>query len=197
MLISKLLRSKKTFTKPNGDTVVDMVSATFNFNASDATAPVEGYCQVQPDEQARPDLVANRVYGNQQLWEALLKYNGISNPFSLEQGYVLLTPPFRDLERLIGAPKQILEKGVQLTNNAEDRLLDPKKLEDKKRLEALKTNVREVVPPNVNTKGSQNVKIRDGKVIFGEDVTTVNKNNCPTPISRTRLINQLVKSNLL
>jgi hypothetical protein len=195
MLISKLLRSKRTFTKPNGDIVVDMISSTFDFNAT--SAPAEGYCQVLPDEQARPDLVANRVYGNQQLWEALLKYNGISNPFSLEAGYVLLTPPFRDLEKLIVVPKQVLEKGVELTNRAEDRLLGPKTKEDKKRLEALKTNVREVVPPNVNTGGSQNVKIRDGKVIFGEDVTTVNKNNCPAPISRTRLISQLVKSNLL
>ena len=195
MLLSKLLRAKRTFTKPNGDVVVDLISATFNFNGS--VAPVEGYCQVLPDEQARPDLVANRVYGDQQLWEALLKYNGVSNPFSLEAGYILLTPPFKDLEKLISVPKQILEKGVEIVSKTEDRLLNPRTVEDKKRIEALKTNVRELVPPNVNKKGNQNVKIRDGKVIFGEDVTTVNKNNCPTPISRTRLISQLVKSNLL
>jgi hypothetical protein len=152
---------------------------------------------VLPDEEARPDLVTVRVYGDQQLWEALLKYNGVSNPFSLEAGYILLTPPFNDLEKLISVPKNIVEKGVEITNNTEDRLLNPKTVQDKNRLEALKTNVREIVPPNVNTKGNQNVKIRDGKVIFGEDVTTVNKNNCPTPISRTRLISQLIKSNLL
>ena len=33
-------------------------------------------------------------------------------------------------------------------------------------------------------------------VIFGEDVTQVNKDNCPIPISRARLIQQLTKSNL-
>jgi hypothetical protein len=195
MLLSKLFRAKKTFTKPNGDIVIDLISATFNF--SNSVSPVEGYCQVLPDEEARPDLVAVRVYGDQQLWEALLKYNGVSNPFSLEAGYILLTPPFKDLEKLISIPKNIVEKGVEISNIAEDRLLNPKTVQDKNRLEALKTNVREIVPPNVNTKGNQNVKIRDGKVIFGEDVTTVNKNNCPTPISRTRLINQLIKSNLL
>ena len=195
MLLSKLLRAKKTFTKPNGDLVIDLISSTFNF--SNSVSPVEGYTQVQPDEEARPDLVTNRVYGNHNLWETLLKYNGISNPFSLEAGYILLTPPFRDLEKLISVPKQIVEKGVERTNDTEDRLLNPKTVQDKNRIEALKTNVREIVPPNVNTGGSKNVKIRDGKVIFGEDVTTVNKNNCPTPISRTRLINQLIKSNLL
>jgi hypothetical protein len=195
MLLTKLLRAKKNFTKPNGDIIVDLVSSTFNFNNS--VAPVEGYCQVLPDEEARPDLVAVRVYDNQNLWEALLKYNGVSNPFSLEAGFILLTPPFRDLEKLISSPKQIVEKGVEITSNIENLLLNPRTKQDKNRLEALKTNVREVVPPNVNTKGNQNVKIRDGKVIFGEDVTTVNKNNCPTPISRTRLINQLIKSNLL
>lgn len=195
MLLSKLLRAKKTFTKPNGDLVIDLISSTFNF--SNSVSPVEGYTQVQPDEEARPDLVTNRVYGNHNLWETLLKYNGISNPFSLEAGYILLTPPFRDLEKLISVPKQIVEKGVERTNDTEDKLLNPKTVQDKNRIEALKTNVREIVPPNVNTGGSKNVKIRDGKVIFGEDVTTVNKNNCPTPISRTRLINQLIKSNLL
>jgi hypothetical protein len=195
MLLSKLFRAKKTFTKPNGDIVVDLISSTFNF--SNSVAPVEGYCQVLPDEEARPDLVTVRVYGDQQLWEALLKYNGVSNPFSLEAGYILLTPPFKDLEKLISVPKNIVEKGVEIANTTEDRLLNPKTVQDKNRLEALKTNVREIVPPNVNTKGNKNVKIRDGKVIFGEDVTTVNKNNCPTPISSTRLISQLIKSNLL
>ena len=195
MLISKLFKAKGLFTKTNGDTVVDLISSTFNFGES--FAPAEGYCVILEEEQMRPDLLANRVYGNQELWEALLKYNGVSNPFSLSVGTVLLTPPFKDLEKLISAPKQILEKGVELTNNTEDRLLQPKKLEDKKRLEALKNNVREVVPPNVNTKGDKNVKVRDGKVIFGEDVTTINKKNCPVPISRARLINQLIKSNLI
>ena len=93
MLLSKLLRAKKTFTKPNGDLVIDLISSTFNF--SNSVSPVEGYTQVQPDEEARPDLVTNRVYGNHNLWETLLKYNGISNPFSLEAGYILLTPPLR------------------------------------------------------------------------------------------------------
>jgi hypothetical protein len=194
MLLSKLLKSKKTFEKANGDLVIDIISSTFSFNNSEG--PVEGFCIVKEEEEMRPDLVAQRIYDNQQLWELLLKYNGISNPLSLKRGKILLAPPYKDLERLIGLPKQIVEKGVERLNNLENQLLSPKTREDQNRIDALKRNVRELVPPNVNTKGNQNVKIKDGRVVFGEDVTEINKKDCPTPISRVRLIQQLTKSNL-
>lgn len=194
MLTSKILRAKRLFTKENGDKVYDLISSSFKFD--NTTGAAEGFCIVREDEEMRPDLVANRVYNNQLLWELLLKYNGISNPLSIKRGQVLLAPPYKDLERLIGVPKQIVEKGVERLNNLENQLLSPKSREDENRIKALKQNVRELVPPNVNTKGNKNVKIKDGKVIFGEDVTEINKENCPTPISRVRLIQQLTKSNL-
>ena len=53
MLLSKILRAKKTFIKPNGDIIIDLISSTFDFSKS--AAPVEGYTQVQPDEEARPE----------------------------------------------------------------------------------------------------------------------------------------------
>jgi hypothetical protein len=93
-------------------------------------------------------------------------------------------------------PKTVFEKGEERKATTEDKLLNPKTVKDKKRLEALKDRVKEIVPPNVNTAGNRNVKVKDGKVIFGEDVTQVNKDNCPVPISRARLIQQLTKSSL-
>ena len=195
MLISKLLRTKRTYTKENGDLLVDLISSSFNFEKSNR--PASGYCIVLREEQMRPDLVAIRIYGNHNLWEALLKYNGISNPFSIKEGQFLLAPAANELDKLIVAPKLIEELGVEKDNQTELNLLDPRTREDKKSLEALRNNVREVVPPNVNTKANKNIKIRDGRVIFGEDVTSINKENCSTPISRTRLIQQLIKSNLL
>jgi hypothetical protein len=88
------------------------------------------------------------------------------------------------------------EKGAERKAKNEDKLVNPKTVKDRKRLEALKDRVKEIVPPNVNTEGNRNVKVKDGRVIFGEDVTQVNKDNCPVPISRARLIQQLTKSSL-
>ena len=194
MLISRLLRLKNTFTKDNGDVIVDLTSATFSYSKDSGIA--ESYIRVAEEEQMRPDLLSVRMYGEQSFYEALLKYNGISNPFAIEQYDLLLVPTYKSLERMMVAPKDVVDIGAQQRESNEDKLLNPKTVKDKKRLDALKDRVKEIVPPNVNTKGNQNVKVRDGKVIFGEDVTQVNKENCPVPISRARLIQQLTKANL-
>lgn len=194
MLLSRILRAKKTFTTKVGDTIVDLISSTFSFEA--ASGPTQGYIRVGEFEVMRPDLVSARIYSDQQYYEPLLKYNGISNPFSLDVNEILLAPPFKNLEAMITAPRKIVEKGTELAASNESKLVIPKTVKDKKRLDALKDKVKEIVPPNVNTSGNKNVKVRDGRVIFGEDVTQVNKDNCPVPISRARLVQQLTKVNL-
>jgi hypothetical protein len=194
MLISKLLRLKNVFTMENGDKIIDLMSATFSFKTDAGVS--EGYVRVKEEEVMRPDLIAVRLYSEQSMYEALLKYNGISNPFSLEANEILLAPAYSSLEKMLVAPRTISDKGAQKKDSAESKLLNPKTVKDKKRLEALKDKVKEIVPPNVNTAGNKNVKVKDGKVIFGEDVTQVNKDNCPVPISRARLIQQLTKANL-
>lgn len=194
MLITKLLRVKNFFTKPNGDQIIDLASTTYNFEK--ASGPSTGAIRIAEDEAMRPDLVSIRLYNSQEFYESLMKYNGVSNPFSIYPGEIWLTPSFKTLDQVIVAPKEIVEKGKEKLSSNEEKLINPKTVKDKKRLEALKDKVKEIVPPNVNTSGNKNVKVRDGKVIFGEDVTTVNKDNCPIPISRARLIQQLTKSNL-
>lgn len=194
MLISKLLRIKKFFTKANGDSIVDLVSSTFNFDK--ITGSSEGFITVAEEEAMRPDLISVRMYSEQSNYELLMKYNGISNPFSIAPGEFLLIPPYKAITAALVPAKTILEKGVAKLSSNEDKLLNPKTVKDKKRLAALKDRVKEIVPPNVNTAGNKNIKVKDGKVIFGDDVTQINKDNCPVPISRARLIQQLTKANL-
>jgi hypothetical protein len=194
MLITKLLKVKNFFTKANGDTIIDLASATFSFEKTGGASA--GFIRVQEEEAMRPDLISKRVYTDQKYYESLMKYNGISNPFSIAPGDILLSPGFKYLDQAIVAPKKIVEKGAEKLSNNEEKLINPKKVKDKKRLEALKNRTREIVPPNVNTDGNKNIKVRDGKVIFGEDVTSINKDNCPIPISRARLIQQLTKSSI-
>jgi hypothetical protein len=194
MLTSKLLRIKNFLTKATGDTVVDLISSTFSFLRT--SGQTEGFVRVREEEAMRPDLISIRLYSNQQYYDALMKYNGISNPFSINPGEILVIPPYRELEQMLVSPRLVPEKGAERKAKNEDKLVNPKTVKDRKRLEALKDRVKEIVPPNVNTEGNRNVKVKDGRVIFGEDVTQVNKDNCPVPISRARLIQQLTKSSL-
>ena len=42
---------------------------------------------------ARPDLISLAIYGNDMYGDMICKFNGISNPFELNEGMVLMLPP--------------------------------------------------------------------------------------------------------
>lgn len=192
MLLSKLLLSKKTFTTSVGEIVTDLISATFRFGESTFSA---GPVAVNSEEAMRPDLLANRIYSDQINWESLLKYNGISNPFSLDEGEILLAPPFKSLNSMIGPPKEVAEKGKEPAKKNEKAIITPKTPKDKKRIESIRTKVTEVVPPNVNLSGSKNVRVANGVITFGGDITQAKGTTTNTTSTRDRIKEQLKNSN--
>jgi hypothetical protein len=104
MLISKLLRRKKITKKSNLD-FTDLISSTFKLNPE--VVGSGGITIVGEYETMRPDLVANRIYGDISMWDALLKYNGISNPFSLKQGTLLYATSDSALSASYVNPREI------------------------------------------------------------------------------------------
>lgn len=190
MLRSELLNRKKRLGKEEFN-ATDLISSTFKFPKESRN----NLMVVGSDENMRPDLLADRIYGKQMMWDAILKFNGISNPFSIKHGDILYAIPFREAKNSYVSPLIIPireEKGEFPFNP----LLDPKTQQDKDRLRNLQSKIGEITPPNVNRVGDKNVRIKDGKVIFGEDVTSVKKENCPIPISRNRLQAALLKDKI-
>lgn len=192
MLISKLLGKKRIFKRARRD-MTDIISSTFKFPANIPGGG--GAILVSEFENMRPDLIADRIYGSISKWDVLLKYNGISNPFSIQAGDILYGPAGPVLDSMYVNPRTIPERGEREETQASP-FLDPKTKKDKDRLDNLKKKAGVVLPPNINAPGDKNVKIENGRVVFGEDVTGVNKKNCPTPISRTRLQAALLKDKL-
>ena len=68
----------------------DLLCHTLN----DEEAVFEGieFIRVIDDYVARPDLISLAVYGTDQYADILCKINGISNPFELNEGMILLIP---------------------------------------------------------------------------------------------------------
>jgi hypothetical protein len=180
MLISKLLRAKKLIVK-NGQAVVDLISSTFNLNIEEG--PAAGLITVLEEEEMRPDLLSNRLYGTTSKWDALLKYNGISNPFSLSREDFLLAPSFRSTDKLIVPPFEVTELGIEPSSAIEEKILNPKSEKDKKRIEALKNRSSEVLPPNINQSGVRNFRKQNGEIIIGN-----NSSNVTESISRQKTI---------
>ena len=48
---------------------------------------------VDASEEGRPDLISIKYYGDQSMTDVLLKFNGISDPFSIAEGDEILVPP--------------------------------------------------------------------------------------------------------
>jgi len=130
---------------------------------------------VKEDEIARPDLIALEYYGDQSKTDIILKWNGISDPFSMQPGDVLEIPssgvPFHTLER----------PGITEDNPIKNQFLQDKRLpkKDDRRLDALKKkyNKEALLPPNVIPFGKKNYKFDKGQVIFGAQAQNAEVND--------------------
>ena len=121
---------------------------------------------VKEDEVGRPDLISLEHYNTDSKTDIILKWNGISDPFSLSPGEELEIPvdtvPFYKLDR----PRKFED------NKIKNEFVQGKKLsqKDKNRLDALKKkyNKEVLLPPNVIAVGKKNFKFTaDGNVILG------------------------------
>ena len=197
MLVFRTVLNKYVIEKKNKDLASDLTRSSIDRGAFANIAANSRYI-VDEFHEMRPDLIALALYGDQNMTDLLLKYNAISNPFSLEKGTILFVPKREDLINMVIFPTEIPDIGALGSEKREDLFLNPKNNKDKDRIKQLKedSDVGEILPPNVNKKGDKNVKIKDGKLIFGEDVTSVNKENCPETLSRANLKRALIKNNL-
>ena len=121
---------------------------------------------VKEDEVGRPDLIALEHYADDSKTDIILKWNGVSDPFSLMPGEELEIPndqvPFYKLER-----PRVFEE-----NKIKNEFVQGKKFskKDQRRLDALKKkyNKEVLLPPNVIAVGKKNYEFKpDGTVILG------------------------------
>lgn len=134
---------------------------------------------VREDEVTRPDLIALEYYGGEEFVEYILKWNGISDPFSLQPGDVIDIPPRGLGTSILTRPTGFGEEDNPIKNQfmqaKNDRL--PKK--DQRRLEALKKkyNKEVLLPPNVIAVGKKNYKFdKEGNIILGAQAQNADVN---------------------
>lgn len=117
----------------------------------------------------RIDLIALDCYSDESYADYILKYNNISNPFSIAAGDVLYIP---DKTVVLAAWKKPASKNVEV-NAVKDKFLNTKRLtvKDQKRIEYLlrkaaeyQNGATELLPPNVLKTGKSNVTISNGVI---------------------------------
>lgn len=116
----------------------------------------------------RIDLISLHVYGSASYCDYILKYNGISNPFSIEDGDIL-DIPYPD--SILAIWKNKPANKSEDSNYIRDKFMSTKRLTeaDQKRIDYLKrkaaeypNGASEILPPNVLKTGKTNITIKNG-----------------------------------
>lgn len=102
-----------------GEEVLSLLDRTFEY-AKDFSFNVFA---VTEDYIARPDLISNDAYGDTMYADVICKINGISNPFELDMGTMLILPAPEDITRFHVKPD---EDVLAVENNMQDYMPQPK-----------------------------------------------------------------------
>jgi hypothetical protein len=166
-----------------------------------------GIYAVNEKTEMRPDIASKSAYGVDNFWDLILKYNGISNPFSLCKDDRLFVPSLDDMRENLapsGSSNQIArevrEQFIDVSKKAKN---DPRLAEiEKKRREAQKKKAENIgvasvnnLPPNIAEEGDREIIIKGGKVQFGPNIAK-GKKECESPLSKSEFIAKLIKNKL-
>lgn len=94
MLFNSLLKNKPTiFSNTVGEDIIHLGAQTFMMPEWSAYT----IYVVSKTHVARPDIISRIVYGTEMYGDFICKVNGISNPFELNEGDVLVIPNLNNI----------------------------------------------------------------------------------------------------
>lgn len=169
---------KPLYTRPDGAVVRDLTQSMFDEKANNyvnATA-----YRIPYGYEMRCDLISQAVYNNTINAEYILKYNGISNPFSIDAGDIILIPT------LDTAKANVKKRGDNAEDSVNNRIrnsykyIDPGKKPkrdkgiedyDGRNLSKKDNDLQDgALPPNIAADGEKGITHRNGRVYFGEGI---------------------------
>lgn len=177
---------KPEITDSNGNVIIDFVTPLFYKNSTG----INDYKvkRVGSEKYAmRPDMVSFAMYGDIDMAEYILKFSGISNPFTLDEDDVLMIPNDTEVLGMMAVehPEDNVDQTqVNMTNFRNTfKFYDPslnkydndgqsyRELAKKKIPSGIikPDKPSNVMVPYIAEDGRTSVTIRNGKVYFGEN----------------------------
>lgn len=126
--------SRKTYYK-------DLLTKTWS-EVRDDKISADNVVVVNEYYVARPDLISLAVYGNDEFGDMICKYNGVSNPFELNEGMILIIPPLQ----------WATDGCAKREKMSCDRIKDNETIEQKDNVKKLRTEARSSSTPTVGDK---------------------------------------------
>ena len=195
---------KPLFTDSDGTSIRDLTYPSIRYNYDPR---IEGAVAVSDQLAMRPDLISKAGYGTPDMWDMILKYNNISNPFSVGPGDVLAIPYLDDMKEQLApdATQDVLAESTrkQYIDVSKKAKSDPRvaaaelKRRAAQRSNASTSGVQSVsnLPPNIAEAGDREIVIKGGKIYFGPDISK-GKQACETPLTKSEFVANLIKNRL-
>lgn len=184
--------SKPIFSRPDGIDVKDLTSSMFDLRANNYVS--YNVYKVPKEFEMRPDLISGAVYNNTLYAELILKYNGISNPFSIKEGDIILIPSLNSMEAITAKPAGTDTDGAKAIRNSY-KYIDPIKIprtddnfQNRQIIGGAKPGA---LPPNIAEEGETQITYRNGRVYFGDGVDTCLQNG----MTSSEFLVTVIKSN--
>ena len=95
MLAFNILLKKKKVVDSNNNLILDLTNSSVKSTYINDTR-ITKVILVSDEFEMRPDLVAKATLGSSSFADLLMKFNGISNPYSLERGMFIFVPNVDD-----------------------------------------------------------------------------------------------------
>ena len=194
--------NKPLYVRPQDGIVVrDLTQSMFN-PANDNFVAYNVF-KVPHDFIMRPDLISQAVYNNTIYAEIILKFNSISNPFTINEGDLIFVPELDSAKQLVQENNTSETSPADTLRNSY-KYIDPTKVPQKSSElqqfdnrtiqqnsgQSVNSAQNGALPPNIAQPGASQLTFRNGRVYFGDNVsTTCLKNGATISDFLTNVIN--------
>ena len=171
------MKLKNRITKTNyygvKKTVTDLTEPTLKPDYSSVRFNVDRVVEVREEYEMRPDLISYWAYGTDLYTDIILKCNGISNPFSIKEGDIILIPNLENFKYFYRRPKATKKEIEEVKRAFIDNARFSKPTEERlKKLQQLANSKKNgsptITPSNKLKPGESALSIKGGALIFAE-----------------------------
>ena len=156
----------KTTIRINDSSIKDLTPSIFDKNKTSISVMYNVY-RVPESMKMRIDLISLAAYGTDKYADVVMKYNGISNPFSINTDDILYMPTLDTIENDLMVPEVKSEAAANIRNYHKyvDKNKAPKTVGSEINNKIVGKNV-EFREANISPEGSSSIVLRNGRIYF-------------------------------
>jgi len=170
---------KPIIQRPDGLLIRDLTQSMFDMQSNSFVNL--SLFRIPKEYAMRPDLISQASYNNTLYAEYILKYNGISNPFSIGPGDIMIIPDLDNVKEITkdrdANGEDVNAKRIRNSYKYIDPTKVPKRDADLESFDRRNLNGKDAqiqdgaLPPNIAADGEKGITYRNGRVYFGENIS--------------------------